>query len=183
MKNFKQKVINSVLVFIIALIFSSCSTETGSILGTWQNYDEITAEYSTMTFDKNNYLYMDNNGEVIGGKEFSVIENEIETFMSMTYEVDYSKNPHWLDLVMHINDVKPEDQTDEFSIEELEIVEDYLKSVEGGLIAKGIFEFTDDGNLKIQINMDSWHQQDNSLAVRPKSFDSYYYSIMEKIED
>lgn len=180
MKNFKQKIINTVVVFIIAFIFSSCSSEPGSILGSWQEHDDITDQYTIMTFDKNNYLYIDNNGEVIGGKEFSVVENGVETFMKLTYEVDYSKDPHWLDLLMHIYDVKPEDPTYEFSSEEIKIVEDLLKSLEDGLLAKGIFEFTDEGKLKVQINTDAWNFQDNSLAIRPETFDPNLYSIMEK---
>jgi len=183
MKNFKQKTINSLAVIFMAIFFFSCSSESGPIVGSWHEYDETTDEHIIMTFDKNNYVHMDTNGEVVGGKNYSAVESGVETFISLTYEVDYTKEPHWIDLIMHFRDIKPAKGADKFTSEQNEMVQGFLKQKKDGLRAVGIFEFIEDGNLKMQLNMDPWNFQDNNFAIRPEYFNPDLYSIMERIKD
>ncbi len=79
--------------------------------------------------------------------------------------------------------MKPAKGADRFTREENELMKDFLESMKGGLRAMGIFEFTEDEDIKIQLNYDAWNYADNSFAVRPESFNPYMYSIMEKVEN
>lgn len=86
-----------ILLFITTLTLMSFNKVTNSefsIVGKWQGQDENETGY--IIFQKDGYAYFDFQGLIMGGEEF-VIKGQKA---SMTYEVDYSKTPMTIDLIV-----------------------------------------------------------------------------------
>ena len=85
------------LLFIATLTltsFNKYSNSEFSIIGKWEGQDENESGY--IIFQKDGYAYFDFQGQVMGGKEFVIRGQKA----SMTYEVDYSKTPMTIDIIV-----------------------------------------------------------------------------------
>ena len=95
----------SLILFISSCGGSDNKTEEGattsksvdeSHIGEWKGTD-YTGKSATLILDKSNHAVLIQDNQVIMGKEFEL--NKIKA--ECKYDIDYSKNPLWLDLVIY----------------------------------------------------------------------------------
>ena len=82
----------------IAISLTSFSTKTSTLVGKWKGEDE--GEVGIITFDKAGYVSFTVDGEVVGGKNYSVDG----IVMDMVYETDDSVTPHTIDFIFKLNE-------------------------------------------------------------------------------
>ena len=82
----------------IAISLTSFSTKTSTLEGKWKGEDE--GEVGIITFDKAGYVSFTVDGEVVGGKNYSVDG----IVMDMVYETDDSVTPHTIDFIFKLNE-------------------------------------------------------------------------------
>src|ERR1035437_3911595 len=94
MNQFKN--IKSLLLIAAIFILQSCSNTNKRHIGEWKGTDNA-GKLTSLILDKSNHAVFVQDNQVIGGKEFEMngIKGECK------YEIDYSKNPIWLDLVVY----------------------------------------------------------------------------------
>ena len=87
----------SLLLISVILILQSCSNTNERHIGEWKNIDQRSGRSSSLILDKSNHAVIVVDNQVIGGNEFMVkgVKGECK------YEIDYSKNPIRLDLVVY----------------------------------------------------------------------------------
>lgn len=88
--------IKSFLLISVIYILNSCSNFNERHIGEWITTDN-TGKTSSLILDKSNHAVFVQDNQVIGGKEFEMNGKKGEC----KYEIDYSKNPIWLDLVVY----------------------------------------------------------------------------------
>ena len=88
--------INSLLLIAVIFIFESCSHTNERHIGEWKGIAKD--ETVSLILDKSNHAIFMADTQVIGGKGFEIkgVKTEVK------YEIDYSKNPIWLDLVFYV---------------------------------------------------------------------------------
>ena len=98
------------ILYCLILFISSCGgtdtkTEDGSTtaksvderhIGEWKGTDN-SGKLTSLILDKSNHAVLVFGNQVIGGKEFELKKIKAEC----KYDIDYSKNPIWLDLVIY----------------------------------------------------------------------------------
>ena len=89
----KIKNIKSLLIIATIFILQSCSTPNERHIGEWKGTDK--GKTVSLILDKSNYAVFVSDNQVIGGKDFQMDGFECK------YEIDYSKNPILLDLVVY----------------------------------------------------------------------------------
>ena len=89
----KIKNIKSLLIIATIFILQSCSTPNERHIGEWKATDK--GKTVSLILDKSNYAVFVSENQVIGGKDFQMDGFECK------YEIDYSKNPILLDLVIY----------------------------------------------------------------------------------
>ena len=93
----------SIILFIAVLSLQSFSSFNEKHIGVWTG--EHNGDVGTLILYKNNDAVLIIDDEVFGGDNF-VSENGIK--FECKYEIDYSKNPVWLDIVIYIQETKKE---------------------------------------------------------------------------
>jgi hypothetical protein len=93
MRQFRN--IKSVLLIAVILILQSCSNTDERHIGEWKGVDN--AGTLSLILDKTNHAVFVQGNQVLGGKDFKVKGIKAEC----KYEIDYSKSPIWLDLVIY----------------------------------------------------------------------------------
>ncbi|WP_456376868.1 hypothetical protein [Lutibacter sp.] len=86
-----------ILLLITTLILSSFNTNLVpdfNIIGKWKAVENNEVGY--IVFQENGYAYFELQGQILGGKEFMINGEK----GSMTYEIDYSKSPMTIDLII-----------------------------------------------------------------------------------
>lgn len=83
---------------IVSFMMTSFSTKTPTLVGKWKGEDE--GEVGIITFDKGGYVSFTVEGEVVGGKNYSVDG----VVMDMVYETDDSVTPHTIDFIFKLNE-------------------------------------------------------------------------------
>lgn len=95
-------------LILLLTVFSSivfAQTEDIKLVGTWESINQEDLIY--LNFDKEGYVYMINNGDTIGGKNFN-IKNKSG---SMFYYVNTKTNPKTLDFFVDLDNPEEEDKT------------------------------------------------------------------------
>jgi hypothetical protein len=84
------------LLFAVIFILESCSNPNERHFGEWKGTDN-SGKSASLILDKSNHAVLVQENQVIGGNEFEIngIKGECK------YEIDYTKNPIWLDLVIY----------------------------------------------------------------------------------
>ena len=105
----KIKNIKSLLIIATIFILQSCSTPNERHIGEWKGTDE--GKTVSLILDKSNYAVFVSDNQVIGGKDFQIAKElpfwSLSIFLrnvigfECKYEIDYSKNPILLDLVIY----------------------------------------------------------------------------------
>ena len=140
-----MKNIFSILIAFV-LTFSAHS-QAQAIIGNWQAFVDGDTVY--MSFDKDGYVLLIMNNETFGGPSYEI--DGVEA--SLTYELDASKTPYWIDFKITI-------KIDDSQYE----------------LMKGILEFSDDlTELRICLNFDE-------EIDRPQSFIEDDTLIMNRLE-
>ncbi|ESU19844.1 hypothetical protein FEDK69T_31000 [Flavobacterium enshiense DK69] len=96
------KVIKLALILIIATLFFGCSNSNQKHIGEWTGTDK--GEKGSLILNEGNSAVFVIGNQVLGGKNFEI--NGVKA--SLEYEIDYSKNPIWLDLVLYEKEQKIE---------------------------------------------------------------------------
>ena len=91
----KFKHIKTILLLALIFIFYNCSNPKERHIGEWKGVDK--GQTGSLILDKNNNAILVSGNQVIGGKDFEL--NGIKA--DCKYEIDYSKNPIWLDIVVY----------------------------------------------------------------------------------
>ena len=98
-----------IYLLIITLSLASLSvfsqSDRSKLIGLWKSTNQEEVLYTH--FDNEGYVYMINNGDTIGGKNFN-IRNQTG---SMYYRIDTSKTPKTLDFIVDFDDKEKEDKT------------------------------------------------------------------------
>ncbi|MCX6313531.1 MAG: hypothetical protein NTX08_02205 [Sphingobacteriales bacterium] len=82
----------------IAFIQVSCNSNSDKIIGEWAGvYNGIQTK---MIFDKYNNIIIVDGNKVLGGSDFMINGVKAE----LTYELNYTKSPVWLDVIGHDKD-------------------------------------------------------------------------------
>lgn len=91
----KVKNIKTLLLIAVVFILQNCSNPNQRHIGEWKGTDK--GKTASLILDKSNHAVLVQGNEVIGGKEFEMngVKGECK------YEIDYSKDPIWLDLVVY----------------------------------------------------------------------------------
>lgn len=87
--------IKSLFLITVICILQSCSKPNQKHIGEWKGIDK--GKTVSLILDNSSYAVLVQGNQVMGGKEFQI--NGIKA--DCKYEVDYSKNPIWLDLVVY----------------------------------------------------------------------------------
>ena len=96
------------LLIIFLTIFSSiifAQNKDSKLIGTWKSVNQEDVIYAN--FDKEGYVYMINNGDTIGGKNFNIRNKR----GSMFYYVNTETNPKTLDYFVNFDKPEEEDKT------------------------------------------------------------------------
>jgi hypothetical protein len=98
LKNDKIKPMRKIILLLLATLiltsFNKYHTSEFSIVGKWKG--EVGKDIGYITFQNDGYAFFEYQGQIIGGKEYVV--NGIKG--TMTYEVNYSKTPMDIDLIV-----------------------------------------------------------------------------------
>ena len=86
------------LTFIILSLVFLGQTQNDEIIGTWEGNDGD--DLAQMTFDKDGYVFFTIDDETIGGPSYDLNGSEA----SLTYTLDLNKFPHWIDILITLND-------------------------------------------------------------------------------
>ncbi|CAM1339693.1 hypothetical protein [Tenacibaculum aestuarii] len=89
----KKIIVLLIITFTLTSFDKNFKTDF-SIVGKWKGEDKKEVGY--IVFKENGYAYFKSQGQTLGGKKF-VIDGEKAT---MSYEVDYTKTPIEIDLVV-----------------------------------------------------------------------------------
>lgn len=89
------KSIKTLLLITVIFILQSCSNSNERHIGEWKGTDN-TGKTASLVLDKNSHAVFVINNQVLGGTEFEMQGVKAEC----KYEIDYSKNPIWLDIVI-----------------------------------------------------------------------------------
>lgn len=94
MKIIKQsQILKAIILFIIPiLLFQSWSYSNDKHIGEWKG-----SEKSSLILDRNNHAILVFGNMVFGGENFMIQGKK----PVIKYEIDYSKNPIWLDIVLY----------------------------------------------------------------------------------
>jgi hypothetical protein len=92
MKNLNK--ISEIIVVATIISLVNCSSENNRHIGEWKGTDN-TGKTVILILNKTNHAVLVLDNQVLGGEEFEI--NGIKA--ECKYEIDYSKNPIWLDLV------------------------------------------------------------------------------------
>jgi hypothetical protein len=96
----------SVLLLSLFISLVGCSSNPeDKIVGEWSGQDH--GKVFKLILTKDNEAILINNNEVIGGKDFVI--NGVKA--QMKYEINYSKDPIWLDLIAFKKDNEKEKAT------------------------------------------------------------------------
>jgi len=129
----------SILFFTLVFIFTGCSNNEDKIVGEWSGLDR--GEVFKLILDKNKEATLVSNNLVLGGKDFIVKGIKAQ----MRYEINYSKEPIWLDLIVYRND-KEETTT-----------------------IKGIVKFITDTKIQYRLNLTPNGERFDGFDVEDKS--------------
>jgi hypothetical protein len=135
------KNIKSLLIIATIFILQSCSNPNERHIGEWKGTDE--GKTASLILDKSNHAVFVSDNQVLGGKDFQMNGFKGEC----KYEIDYSKNPIWLDLVVY----------------------EQGKTQEKGRL-KGIIRFITDNKIEYRINVtgdrfDSFDPEDKENTI------------------
>lgn len=129
----KIKNIKSLLIIATIFILQSCSNPNERHIGEWKGTDKG----ASLILDKSNHAVFVSDNQVIGGKDFQMNGFKVEC----KYEIDYSKNPILLDLVV------------------------YEQGKEKGRL-KGIIRFITDNKIEYRVNFtDNFDPEDKENTV------------------
>jgi hypothetical protein len=94
----KHSVVLKSLLLIIAIgILQSCSNTNQRHIGEWKGIDNKVNQPVSLVLDKSNHAVFVEGNQVLGGKDFVINGVKAEC----KYEIDYSKSPIWLDLLIY----------------------------------------------------------------------------------
>ncbi len=83
------------LLILEGVLLISCTNNSKRLIGEWKGTDK--GQTGSLVLDKSNHAIFVLENQVIGGKDYEV--NGIKS--ECKYEIDYSKNPIWLDIVIY----------------------------------------------------------------------------------
>lgn len=92
-----MKKIKSLLPILLIFIFHSCSNSKDKLIGEWHGVTD-TGESTTIIMDENDHFFLVIGNYVIGGDNYLNLEGKP---LECKYEIDYSKNPIWLDIISY----------------------------------------------------------------------------------
>lgn len=129
----------SILFFTVAIILTGCSNNEDKIIGEWSGLDK--RRVLKLILDKNGDATLVDNNLVLGGKDFVVRGIKAQ----MKYEINYSKEPIWLDLVVS------------------------KKDTEEKITFKGIVKFITDTKIQYRVNLTPNGERFDGFDVEEKS--------------
>lgn len=88
--------IQTILVIAVFFILQSFSNPNERHIGEWKGIDH-TGMVSSLILDKSNNAILVQGNRVLGGKDFEMNGMKLEC----KYEIDYSKRPVWLDIIIY----------------------------------------------------------------------------------
>lgn len=94
LKNLKHFFFFPLLLILVAV--TAFSFPPGKHIGTWKGTDS-NDKIGTLVLDSSGYATMTIDNETFGGMDFEMKGDRAEC----KYEIDYSKTPIWLDMVMY----------------------------------------------------------------------------------
>lgn len=159
---------------LLVLVMSACSGPKDPHLGEWTNTNPSPESFHTITFKKDNSATFSMGEMKMGGNHFTVMEEGIEMRMQITYEIDYEKNPAWIDITMFPVELKFSEGSEKYSSEQKQILEQMVltQGKQNPSRIKGIINFLSENQMELQA----------SEMSRPTAFDpdSDDYSLLNR---
>jgi hypothetical protein len=95
------------LIFYLSVILTlgACSGPSSKLVGEWKGNDNR-GKKNVVIFKNDNIAEWISENTILGGEHFEIEGEKAE----LKYEVDYSKDPIWLDLVIYRNGIPLEDK-------------------------------------------------------------------------
>ena len=90
------KQLSGKFIVISLICLTACTNKNEQHIVEWKGTDE-SGQTASLVFDKTNHAIFVIGNTVLGGKEFQIdggIKGEVK------YEIDYTKDPIWLDIVI-----------------------------------------------------------------------------------
>ena len=119
-----MKISNSLIVLLMITQLSAGCTGPKKHIGEWKGMDK--GNPADLILDKTNHATFIVDNQVFGGNDYKLESNPAEC----KYEIDYSKNPIWLDIVLYKK---------EGNVEKLRL--------------KGIIRFITDSKIEYRVNL------------------------------
>jgi hypothetical protein len=132
----KQNKISLFFSIAFIILVMSCSNSNNKHIGEWIATDNFSKLGIILDKDNNAVLYFAN--EVIGGDNFKI--NGVKT--EVKYEIDYTKNPIWLDIVIYDTGENRKERR-----------------------IKGIVRFISDNKMQYRMNFNQYANRDESFEI------------------
>ncbi len=91
-----MKTISVILVLALTITLCSCSSTDDKLIGEWVAKDKF--QTGNLLLNKDNSAVLVVGNQVIGGDGFEMNGVKVD----LDYEIDYSKEPIWLDIVFRV---------------------------------------------------------------------------------
>ncbi|ASB48173.1 hypothetical protein [Alkalitalea saponilacus] len=168
MKNKKVLFFGANLFF--ALILLNCSGSKEPHIGEWKSASS-SGELNYLILNKDNKAILSMDGMRMGGDNYTLVDTGIEIKMEITYEIDYEKDPIWIDFSMYPVDVKFSEGSESLTSEQKQLVKEMILSEKerNPSMDKGIIRFLSHNQMEFQGSEGGW---ENPLASRPTEFNS-----------
>jgi len=170
----KHRLLNLMAAQLLALIMAGCSGPTDPHIGEWTNTHPSPESFHSIVFNKDNSAIFSMGDMKMGGNNFAFMEEGIEMRMQITYEVDYEKDPVWIDITMFPVELKFSEGSEEYSPEQKQMLEEMViaQGKQNPSLSKGIIRFLSDNQMELQA----------SETSRPTAFDpeSDDYSLLNR---
>jgi hypothetical protein len=174
------KVTNYLFAFFITVsfLFTGCSSNEEQHVGKWTSVDKTTGESGWIVLEKDGNAIIELGETKMGGESW--MENSgVKMKVDVKYEIDYTKDPAWLDFTIYFKEAIPADESVKWTPEQKQAVEQRMaKMNENPMKLMKIIKFISGTQMEIQSN------GSNPNVPRPDSFDkeSENYSLLEKVD-
>lgn len=170
----KHRTLNLVVANLMAFIMAGCSGPKEPHIGEWTNTNPISESFQLLILNKDNSAIFGMDEMKMGGNNFTSVEEGVEMKMLITYEVDYEKDPVWIDITMYPIEMQFTEGSEKYTPEQKQIMEEMIltQGKQNPSHSKGIIRFVSDNQIELQV----------SDASRPTAFDpdSEDYSLLNR---
>ncbi len=172
----KLRIFNLLLANVLAFIVVGCSGPLAPHIGEWADPNPSPESYNSLVLNRDNSAIFSVDDMIMGGNNFFLVEDGIEIRMKVTYEIDYEKDPAWIDFELYPEEIKFSEGSEKYSTEHKLMIEEmfHADKKQQTSYLKGIIRFVSDNQMELQ----------TSEISRPTVFDpeNEDYLLLKRIK-